>query len=433
MEKTILIVGSGGRNKYEYLKWLESFGATVILLEPENAQSDCAPKCKTYYAPFTRLEAVVQKAKEISTCHSIVAVDTIYELAMEHAAFVRHALDLPGLTPELIKIGRSKSVMAGFMSSRGIRTPSHITFDEGADLREIKQKMKLYGDMEWILRPDNLGSNIGIRRIKTLDDLELVFDNAQNDMSNHQYRKLIFNNTNRWIVSQYIPGSELEAEVCIHKGETVFCCQLFKTVVLERQWGIEENRCVTPVPWLTATQLNDMNIQIRMLAQAIYTEIMKPCGRDTMITYIEFRLDNENQAHVIEFAFRNGGYLNPTTIKESTGIDPYYLSAAATMGIEPKLADSPIRCASGYQSIYSDRKGTFGGVKGIRNLPGITVKKEVPLGHEISVPHSEILLNVIATGTSAETVDRILNDSLREATVIVDGESIGVPLSPYVK
>ncbi len=433
MRKKVLIIGSGGINKYDYLTWLERLGAEVVLLEPENMDYDYVPKYKRYVVPFTDIDAVVEKARAIAAAHSINVVDTIYELAMEHAATVRKTLGISGLTPECVNVARNKIAMAEFMKSNGIRCAHFIKFSQQEDLGIIHEKMQLHGDHEWILRPDRLGSNIGIRKIKTADAFMDAFKSAHDDLACNQYSKLLYDVDHKWMLSKYIAGYELEAEICIHKGEIIFLCPLFKTVIQERESRIEENRCVTPAPWLDTDDLADMNLQIQRLAAAVYEKIMIPCGRETLIVYAEFRIDSNKNAYVLEFAFRNGGYLNPMIIEMSTGISPCYLSAAATLGVKPEILPEKKRCAVGYQSIYSDRKGIFECVKDIEQMNGIIIKNEVSPGYKISVPHSEIVTNVIASAETAEKVDELLNDALRNAKVVVDGLHIDIPLSSFVQ
>lgn len=431
MTKNVLIVGSGGRNKYDYLNWLKTLGATVFLLEPENSNYTSPPSCKTYYAPFTQLDAVITKAKEIIENHSISIIDTVYELAMEQTAHLREEFGFKGLTPELVRYSRYKTSMAKFMSDNGVRTAPFIIFDENTDLKSVKKKMKECGAADWIIRPDNLTSNIGVRRIKNIDELHVILDNAKIDIKNNPYPPSICNTSNSWIANHYIRGHELEAEICVHKGDIIFLCTLLKTIIFERAWGIEENRCVTPIPWLTQEELKDFYLQIENLASAVYQKIMKPIERDTMVIYAEFRLDENNKAYVIEFTLRNGGYINPLIIETSTGTSPYYLSAAATLGINPKSENNPVRCAAGYQSVFSDREGVFEGVRGIKVLPNITIKEEMSIGDKISVPHSEILMNVVARGSCPEKVDEVLDDALSEACVLISGSSINIPQSQF--
>lgn len=431
-KKNVLIIGSGGTNKYDYLEWLGKMGATVILLEPEKSNYAYPAPHETYYAPFGNLGAVIEQAKKIVSHHSITVIDTVYEFAMEPAAFVREAVGFSGLTPDLVKYGRRKTAMAKFMSSHGIRTAPYIVFDKDVDCRLVKEQMEKHGNIEWILRPDDLASNIGIRKLRGINDFQTAFDSAQYDIPNHPYKASVYNESNMWILNHYIHGHEVEAEICIHKGEVVFLCTLLKTIIFERDNVIEENRCVTPVAWLDKENLKDMYLQIQNLVDAVYRKVMKPSQRDTLIVYVEFRIDKSNKAYVLEFTFRNGGYLNPMVIEMSTGINPYYLSALATLNIDVKLKKEPLRCASGYQSIYSNREGIFEKVKGIKNIPGIILKEEVSSGYKISVPHSEILMNVIAAGSTAEKVDELLDEALQDAFIVVDGAPVSIPLSPFV-
>lgn len=435
MKKNILVVGSGGANKYDYLEWLARLGANVILLEPEEkAATSKKSKWTTYYTKFNNLADVINKAQEINSTYPLFTADTIFELTMEHAAEVRKTLGLPGLTPELVRFGRNKTVMAEFMRGNNIRTAPFIVFAKNDDLQKIQNQMSEYGDIEWILKPDNLGANIGVRRMKNSSEFIEAFKSAQDDIIGNPYRSMLYYETNRkWIVCHFIEGNEIETEVCVHNGDVVFSCYLFKTISIERKQGIEENRYITPAPWLTAEQLKDLDVQIQSIGKAVYKNVMKPCNRKTLVLHPEFRLDKNNNAYTLEFAFRNGGGLNPYRIEESTGINPYYLSAAATLGDDLNMSNYKIKGASGYQMLFSDRKGKFEGVKGIKKSPAITIKPEEPIGYEVSVPHAEVLVSIIASAKTPEDVDRMLNDAVRNAKLIVDGREVGVPISKWAE
>ena len=435
MKKNILVVGSGGANKYDYMEWLTKLGANVILLEPDTkASASEKPKWTTYYAKFNNLDDVISKAKKINSTYPLFTADTIFELTMEHASEVRKALNLPGLTPELVRFGRNKTVMAEFMRNNGIRTAPFIIFDKNDDLQKIQNQMAEYGDIEWILKPDNLGANIGVRRVKNSSEFIEAFKSAQDDIIGNPYRSMLYYETDRkWIVCHFIEGNEIETEVCIHNGEVVFSCYLFKTISIERKKGIEENRYITPAPWLNADQLRDLDTQIQSIGKSVYKTVMRPCGKQTLVLHPEFRLDKDNNAYTLEFAFRNGGGLNPYRIEESTEINPYYLSAAATLGDNLDMSNYKVKGASGYQMLFSDRKGKFEGVKGIKDSPEITIKPEESVGYEISVPHAEVLVSVITSAKTPEDVDRMLNDAVRNAKLIVDGKEVDVPISKWAE
>lgn len=435
MSKNVLVVGSGGVNKHDYLEWLSKLGANVILLEPlgkENRTNES--KWETHYAHFNKQNDVIEISKQIHSQNPLYAVDTIFELTMEHAAEVRKALGVTGLSPKLVSFGRNKTVMAEFMRENDIRTAPFITFDRNDDLTLIQNKMAEYGDIEWILKPDNLGANIGVRRVKNPSEFINAFESALEDIADNPYNPMIYYPTDqKWIVCHFIKGHEIETEVCVHRGKIIFSCYLFKTISVERMNGIEENRYITPVPWLTNEQLSDLDNQIQKIGKVVYENVMKPCGKQTLVLHPEFRLDKDNDAYTLEFAFRNGGGLNPYRIEESTGINPYYLSAVATLNEDPNMDNYGLKCASGYQMLFSDRKGKFDGVKDIRKLAGITVKPEEPQGYEISVPHAEVLTSIIAKADTPETVDKMLNEAVRDAKLIVDGAEVDIPLSSWVE
>ena len=187
-----------------------------------------------------------------------------------------------------------------------------------------------------------------------------AFNDAQYDIEHNPYAKVLCcNATNKWIVCKYITGHEIETEICVYKGKVIFSAHLFKTTNIERERGIEENRYVTPVPWLSAEQLKDLNSEIQKLGKVIYDHVMKPCGKEMLVLHPEYKIDKENKAYLLECAFRNGGGLNPFCIEYSTGINPYYLSAQATLNIAPKIRAYAEKKAAGYQMLLSDKPRIF--------------------------------------------------------------------------
>lgn len=431
MKPHILIIGSGGSTKYDYLDQLDKLGAEIILLEPENKNPH--PKYKTFFCSFKDVKTIIEKAKEIASNFSIKYVDTIFELTMEAVAEVRVALSLPGLTPDLVNVGRKKTIMAQFMKEHGIRTAPFIIFDRDDPLEKVREEMLKYKDTSWILRPDCLGANIGVRRIKNANDFIKIYNEAQYDITNHPYNNYIFYETaKKWIVCKYIEGHEIETEVCIHKGEIIFTAYLFKTISNETQYGIEENRYITPVPWLKKDQLKDLDIQIQKIGKHVYEHIMKPVNKKTLVIHPEFLIDKHNNAYTIEFAFRNGGGLNPSRIKESTGINPYYLSAAATLDMDLDIKTKDKITGSGYQMIFSDRPGTFEEIKGIEEFEGLSIISDASPGYKIATPQAEALTSLTFSADTSEEVDRMLNRAVKNAKVIVDGREINVPVSDFV-
>ncbi|MCX5783712.1 MAG: ATP-grasp domain-containing protein, partial [Elusimicrobia bacterium] len=418
MKKNVLVICSGGVNKYGYLEWLVKLGANVILLEPESKRGKYSKHSwTTFYAPFDDISSLIKLAARLHSKYNFAAVDTIFELTMEHAAQVRKALGISGIAPELLRYGRNKTIMAEFMRENGIRTAPFIVFDQNDDLRKIQNKMQKSSRGQWILKADNLGANIGVRRMKNPGSFIKAFKSAQKDISDNPYGPIIYYETGKkWLVCRFIDGHEIETEVCVHNGKVIFSCYLFKTISVEREQGIEENRYITPPPWLTKRQLKDLDRQIQNIGRAVWKNVMKPCGKQTLVLHPEFRIDKQNHAYTLEFAFRNGGGLNPYRIKESTGIDPYYLSACATLGIKPKTKLRRPKKASGYQMLFSDRKGIYEGVRGIKKIKGIEIKPEVKKGYKISVPHAEPLVSIIVSAPTPEKVARY-SDPERQASL----------------
>lgn len=435
MPNSVLIVGSGGPNKYKYLSYLKELGADVVVLEPLGkwlAKSNEDGHI-VYTASFNDRASLISKAKEIASKHKIAAVDTIFELTMESAAIIREKLGLPGLTEKVVRLGRNKTEMIPFLAGYGIRTSPFIIFNRNDSLDDVMQQMEDLGDGLWILKPDALAAKMGVRKIKKIAHFAAAFNDAQYDIEHNAYSKVLSSDaSSKWIVCKYITGHEMETEVCVYKGKVIFSAYLFKTINIERERGIEENRYVTPVPWLSARQLKDLGSEIEKLGKVIYEHVMKPCGKEMLILHPEYKIDKENKAYLLECAFRNGGGLNPFCIEYSTGVDPYRLSARATLNLEPDIKQNERKKAAGYQMLFSDRPGVFESVSGIKDVPGAKVWSQEEIGYKVGTPHAEGLLTIIAYADEPEKVEELLNESVKEIQLHVNGHNIPSPISEFV-
>jgi siroheme synthase (precorrin-2 oxidase/ferrochelatase) len=97
MGDNVLIVGSGGSNKYSYIKSLLELGANITVLDPEGENwwtDEDLSHVDVIMCPFNNLNEILEKAKLLHARKRFDIVDTIFELALEPAAEIRKYLDI---------------------------------------------------------------------------------------------------------------------------------------------------------------------------------------------------------------------------------------------------------------------------------------------------------------------------------------------------
>jgi hypothetical protein len=71
-------------------------------------------------------------------------------------------------------------------------------------------------------------------------------------------------------------------------------------------------------------------------------------------------------------------------------------------------------------------------VPGIKDVPGVKVWSQEETGYKIGTPHAEGLLTVIAYADKPEKVEELLNESVKDIKLYVDGNKIPSPISEFV-
>ena len=76
--------------------------------------------------------------------------------------------------------------------------------------------------------------------------------------------------------------------------------------------------------------------------------------------------------------------------------------------------------------------GIFEGVSGIKDVPGVKGWSQEEAGYKVGTPHAEGLLTVIAYADKPETVEALLNESVKDIKLHVDGHKIPAPISKFI-
>lgn len=436
MSKSVLVIGSGGRNKFGYISALIELGAHVVILDPveENwGASQAFPNLAIVTCSFQKKETVLTAARKLNEQFHFDEVDTIFELAIEMAADIRHDLGIKGFTLAQAETGRRKSRMLELMDAYNIRHAPSFVFCANDNHQKILQWAKELPDDKWIIRPDRAGGKIGVYIFDGRNNFPQALKAAQTDAVQNPYAPMLYYDVaDHWILSKFIHGHEIENEVLVNEGRVEHLSIFLTALSKETSHRLEENRYITPAPWLPQEMLEDAVQQMHTLARAVYEEVMRPVGRKRLVLHPEFKIAEDGKAYMLEFAMRNGGLYNPAQILNATGVDALKYSAMGTLGCDAVYRDPTIaKGASGYHTIHADRCGVYGGIRGITQVEGLKEFPQMPIGIKILTPNIDELHTVMVSAKTPERVDELLNKALSQAVIIVDGKEYPIALSPY--
>ena len=245
--KTVLVIGTGGDSRIGFLEALAKVFDRVVVF-------DCGVSAPSNYPDFVFHHLL--PTLRIETVHKAIcglgiapdAVTTLYEPCVVAAASVREAFALTGSTPREALLCRSKYQMHLLLHNAKLGTPETwiVNRDEKQRIADIATEQK-----DVVLKPDQGYGNIGVRRLRSpeLSQAQLFeqIDSAFADLDKNRLADADSQSiSNKWVVTKYISGVELEADLYYAHGRVCFMGVHEKTLINSRGAVIEENNAVTP-------------------------------------------------------------------------------------------------------------------------------------------------------------------------------------------
>jgi biotin carboxylase len=424
----VLVVGSGGRTKYGFLRSLAAEGVTPVLFDPSSADFVFLPDgCCAEEVQF-EIEGLAKAARRWGSKGEVIAVATIYEPCVELAAELREVLGLKGLRAADARLGRNKASMYSFLSSGGVRVPETTTFGFSNALGVVD---KLMVGRRYILKPALGSANIGVRVVNDPSEFSSLFDEAQRDVVARS--TVVWDcreGVDDWLLSEFIPGKEVEVDLVVVDGQIVFAAMQEKTLINLRGNIVEENNALIPPMTLTPDERRGVDSQCLRLANLIWSDVCTPGNLKAINLYVEFRVLDDGTAYCLEFAFRVGGCLVPEAVRRSTGCDLFHVAASIALDRDVNLSPSNSNRSVYWQVLYADRRGVFRGFR-VPDCEDVVFLPLVSQGTSISTPQSEYLAYMLVEADSPQEATEIACRWLDEAVLLLengDGELIEIPM-----
>ena len=115
--------------------------------------------------------AIVNAAITFASDHRVVQVVPGFELFTHTAALSRRALGLPGPSPDVLALFRSKSKQRAAMALRGVPQPRSVPFQNIGDARHAAEAM----GYPVVVKPDDAGGSQGVRVVRDASQFDEAY------------------------------------------------------------------------------------------------------------------------------------------------------------------------------------------------------------------------------------------------------------------
>ena len=296
---TILCVSSYEKGQ-EFLRTCKSMGCTVLLLTVEKLRNAGWPReviDEMFFMPddlaLTDLIHAVSYAARTRHIDRVVALD---EFDMEHVAALREHLRLPGIGLTTIRHFRDKLAMRAKARECGILVPEFIHILNYEDLREFMERVP----GPWLLKPRSQASGIGMKKIRSSEELWPWLDQLGDRQS-------------EYLLEQFIPGSVFHLDSVVSERAVLFSeAHSYGAPPLDvsHQGGVFTTRTLPrdAEETLSLKELNRKLIEgLGLVSGVTHAEFLKACA--------------DNRVYFLEVAARVGGAYISNMVETATGIN----------------------------------------------------------------------------------------------------------------
>jgi biotin carboxylase len=316
----------------------------------------------------------VSLALKLHTVAPVDAAFAVWEGAVETAAAISEALDLPGYSPAATRAARDKAVAAECFVRAGVSHPRTWTFDAttvgiGANLLQECPDGQFVVKMP---RSTNSQSVMLVRSRSDLDEALAVIrrlyraDRDSNRLADlYQPVDGTSNEAEPVLAQEYVSGQELNIDLLLSEdGHAVL--------------GVFEKHPAVGPTFGEMHSVHPTSLSSAEVGQAVEVAVAasRALGATRGAAHAELRM-SEHGPVVIEVALRPGGFLTPLAIQRLTGIDIFAaLARLMVTGTLPHFPAMSAQSACLYGAVNVERSGRvirISGQEQARSLPGVVL------------------------------------------------------------
>lgn len=352
--KKILLLG-GSAQQVIAIKTAKRLGYYTVLCDylPDNPGQYVADKY--YNVSTTDVEAVYKVAMDEK-------VDGILAYASDPAALpaaiVAERLGLPTNPSDSVAVLGVKHNFRKFLGENGFACPKNFTFNVGADIKEVKEKIQNL-HFPIVVKPTDSSGSKGVTVLKSTEGLDAAIAWAESYSRN----KIL-------IVEEFIESNfpaVIGGDIFVWDGQII----LYGEMSCLR--GNHGNGLV-PIGerhpgGMNEEQINNIHNELQRLITALDIRFGE--------LNIEILLDKEDNVHFLEVGPRAGGNMIPIQLSDVFGIDLVEANVLATMGEKPSINQEKKKGYFVTYVLHSYQDGKFEGVSISNKIRSNVYRREI--------------------------------------------------------
>jgi hypothetical protein len=295
----------------QFLEQCKASGWKVLLLTIESLLKKpwAREYCDEVFAlnSFQDRRHVVNSVSFLAKTHDFARIAPLDDFDVELVAHLREHMRIPGMGETTARYFRDKLAMRARCKDRGIAVPEfvHVLNDEriGEYLRTVPPP--------WLLKPRSEASSVGIKKLKTADDVWSTIGSLGDDRS-------------RYLIERMVPGDVFHVDSIVSERKVVFAeVHQYRKPLLEvvQGGGI----------FATRTVPRGSEIETRMLET--HARVVEHLGMVRGVTHTEYiRGAADDVIYFLETGARVGGVHISDLVEASTGINLWKEWAKIEMG-----------------------------------------------------------------------------------------------------
>lgn len=298
-QMTILCISSYEKGQ-EFMREAKRQGWRVLLLTVENLKDADWPRGHLddifLMSELTNRQHVFNAVSYLARTTNIDRIVALDEFDIEMAASLREHLRVPGMGETTSRYFRDKLAMRVRAQNKGIRVPEFCPVINYDKLREYMNGVAA----PWMLKPRSSASAIGIKKIRSQEELWQVLEQLGDEQSNY-------------VLEQFVPGEVFHVDSIVEDKKVLFAAV--------SKYGAPPMN-VAHDGGIFTTRLLPRKSKDEKDLQKMNKEVVKDLGLVRGVTHAEFIKGNaDGKFYFLEIAARVGGANIAETIEAATGLN----------------------------------------------------------------------------------------------------------------